>query len=60
MLDSESKDTGGTRSKGDGGLGKLLAVGGDHSSSSSASASSSQEMAAPKANKGKHAARRTR
>jgi hypothetical protein len=53
LLDSESKDTGGNR-KSDGGLGKILAVGG----SSSSSSSDSQDTPAPKA-KTKHGAHRS-
>ncbi len=52
LLDSESKDTGSGRKGGDGGLGKVLAIGG----SSSASSSDSQDTPAPKA-KSKHARR---
>ena len=52
LLDSESKDSGSHR-KSDGGLGKILAVGG----SSSSSSSDSQDAPAPKA-KAKHASRR--
>ena len=54
LLDSESKDSGsGGGRKSDGGLGKILAVGG----TSSASAGESQDAPAPKA-KAKHGARR--
>jgi hypothetical protein len=55
LLDSESKDSGGSRRKSDGGLGKILAVGG----TSSATSSDVQYSPAPKA-KSKHAARRSR
>jgi hypothetical protein len=55
LLDSESKDSGGSGRKSDGGLGKILAVGG----SSSATSNDSQDSPAPKA-KNKHAARRSR
>jgi len=53
LLDSESKDTGtGGHRKSDGGLGKILAVGG-----SSSAPAESQDAPAPKA-KAKHASRR--
>ncbi len=54
LLDSESKDSGGSGRKSDGGLGKILAVGG----SSSAASSDAQDTASPKA-KNKHAAHRS-
>ena len=54
LLDSESKDSGGgSGRKSDGGLGKILAVGG---SSSASSSNDSQDAPAPKA-KAKHAHR---
>jgi len=56
LLDSESKDTGhGSGRKSDGGLGKILAVGG-----SSTPSSESQDAPAPKAKASKHGARRSR
>jgi hypothetical protein len=55
LLDSESKDTGGGRKSGSGGLDKILAVGG----SSTPSSSDSQDTPAPKAKTAKHAAHRS-
>jgi hypothetical protein len=59
LLDSESKDTGGGRKSSDGGLGKVLAIGGDSGSSAAQASAPQQQNAAPKS-KGKHAARRSR
>jgi hypothetical protein len=54
LLDSESKDTGGGRKSGSGGLDKVLAIGG----SSASSGDSQDDAPAPKAKSNKHAARR--